>query len=45
MMREVKEREGIPLNTQVIFAMRDWLEKKGYELKADRRRAPTRSRS
>ena len=28
-MRQVKEREGIPLTKQLDFALRDWLNKKG----------------
>lgn len=41
-MRSVKEREGIPMAAQVDFAVRDWLKRRGLEIKATPRRAQTR---
>jgi hypothetical protein len=44
-MREVKTREGIPIAVQVDFAVREWLERRGPTVKADRKRVDTRKRS
>jgi hypothetical protein len=29
-LRAIKAREGIPVTTQIEFAIRDWLKKKGH---------------
>lgn len=44
-MRRVKETEGIPVTTQIEFAVRDWLTRRGTLAKTDRKRAATRKRS
>ena len=45
-LREIKEREGVPLATQVNFALREWLQKRGVVLKKpERKRGATRKRS
>lgn len=44
-MRELKEREGIPVTTQIEMAVREWLKSRGIIVKAPRKRAATRSRS
>jgi hypothetical protein len=44
-MRQVKERDGIPISRQLDFALRDWLRKKGAMPKAARRRAVTRRKA
>lgn len=44
-MRRVKEAEGIPVTTQIEFAVRDWLTRRGTLAKTDRKRAATRKRS
>jgi hypothetical protein len=46
-MRRVKEAEGIPVTTQIEFAVRDWLRHRGtvVEKKTDRKRGATRKRS
>jgi hypothetical protein len=44
-MRRVKEAEGIPVTTQIEFAVRDWLRNRGVIVKSDRKRAATRKRS
>ena len=43
-MRQVKEREGIPVTTQVEMAVRDWLKKRGTVVKSTRTAAATRKR-
>jgi hypothetical protein len=43
-MRDLKEREGIPVTTQIEMAVRDWLAKRGVSLKTERKRAATRKR-
>jgi hypothetical protein len=43
-MRDLKEREGIPVTTQIEMAVRDWLKARGVVVKADRKRAVTRKR-
>ena len=44
-MRSVKEREGIPMAAQVDFAVRDWLKRRGLEIKTERKRVAARPRS
>jgi hypothetical protein len=41
-MRELKDREGIPMAAQVDFALREWLEKRGLRVKTQGKRAVTR---
>lgn len=41
-MRAVKEKDGIPVTTQIEMAVRDWLTKRGRIAKATPRRASTR---
>jgi hypothetical protein len=44
-MRSLKDREGVPVTTQIEMAVRQWLKSKGIVVKkADRRRAQTRKR-
>jgi hypothetical protein len=38
-MREVKATEGIPVTTQIEFAVREWLTKRGAIAKTERKRA------
>jgi hypothetical protein len=44
-MRRVKEKEGIPVTTQLEMAAREWLKKRGVIVKPEHRRADTRKRS
>jgi hypothetical protein len=44
-LREIRAKEGIPVTTQIEFAIRDWLKKKGATVKAHGKRAATRKRS
>jgi hypothetical protein len=44
-LREIRAKEGIPVTTQIEFAIRDWLKKKGIHAKAQGKRAGTRKRS
>jgi hypothetical protein len=44
-LRRIRETEGIPVAVQIDFAVRDWLKKKGVHMKAERKRAGTRTRS
>ena len=44
-LREIKAVERLPISAQVDLALEAWLEKKGYRVKADRKRAATRKRS
>jgi hypothetical protein len=44
-LREIRAEEGIPVTTQIEFAIRDWLKKKGAPVKAQGKRAVTRRRS
>jgi hypothetical protein len=44
-LREIREREGIPVTTQIEFAIRDWLKKKGARVKPANRRAETRRKA
>jgi hypothetical protein len=43
-LRAVKANEGIPVAVQIDFAVREWLAKKGVELKTPRKQADTRKR-
>lgn len=44
-MRGVRDREGIPVTTQIEMAVREWLRKRGIVVqKAERKRAATRRR-
>jgi hypothetical protein len=43
-MRGIREREGIPVTTQLEMAVRDWLTKRGTNAKSGRKRAVTRKR-
>ena len=43
-MSSVREREGIPVTTQLEMAVRDWLTKRGTIAKAGRKRPVTRKR-
>jgi hypothetical protein len=43
-LREVWERDGVPVPEQVRRAIRTWLESKGVMKKAGRKRADTRKR-
>jgi hypothetical protein len=38
-MRAVKAKEGIPVAVQIDFAVRDWLKRKGFAIKPERKRA------
>jgi hypothetical protein len=40
-----QSQEGIPVTTQIEFAIRDWLKKKGATVKTQSKRAGTRKRS
>jgi hypothetical protein len=45
-LREVKERDGIPVSEQVRRALRAWLDSKGIQQqKTAPRRAPTRRKA
>jgi hypothetical protein len=44
-LREVRAKEGIPVTTQIEFAIRDWLEKKRIRAKAQGKRAVRHRRS
>lgn len=42
-MRDVKDRKGIPVTTQIEMAVREWLKKEhGLVVKAPSRRSPKR---
>lgn len=41
-MRQVKDRDGIPIAVQVDFAVREWLQRRGTKVKAQGKRAVTR---
>ena len=43
-LQTVKEREGVPVSEQVRRAIQAWLESKGVNVKAERKRAGTRKR-
>ena len=38
-LRAIKAREGIPVTTQIEFAIREWLKKKGTRVEAPSRRS------
>ena len=42
-LRQIKERDGVPVSEQVRRALAAWLNSKGV-MKAGRKRAPTRKR-
>lgn len=45
-MRAVRDRDGIPVTTQIEMAVREWLKKRGIVAKkSERKRAGTRARS
>jgi len=44
-LRQVKDRDGIPMSVQVHRALLAWLDAKGASVKTDRRRATPRKRS
>ena len=44
-LRQVKDRDGIPMSVQVHRALVAWLTSKGVILEAERKRAGTRKRS
>jgi len=44
-LRQIKERDGIPVSEQVRRALKAWLESRGVQAKADRRRVGARKRS
>jgi hypothetical protein len=43
-LRQIQERDGVPVPEQVRRAIRTWVEQRGVAAKADRRRAVTRKR-
>ena len=43
-LRAIRTREGIPVTTQIEFAIRDWLKKKGVAT-SERKRPASRKRS
>lgn len=45
-MREVKERDGVPISVQIDRAVREWLRARGVEVKkkAERKRVTARRR-
>jgi hypothetical protein len=43
-MREVKDKEGIPVAVQIDKAVRAWLTKRGITIETERKRAATRKR-
>ena len=44
-MRDLKDRDGIPMAVQVDKALREWLERRGLKVKTERPRASIRKRS
>lgn len=44
-LQAIKDREGIPLTTQVRMALRAWIDLKGRDQKTARTRAATRTRA
>lgn len=44
-MRNVRDKDGIPVTTQIEMAVREWLVKRGALGKAARKRAVTRKRA
>ena len=43
-MKECKHREGVPMSVQIELGVTDWLEKKGYKVKTERKRMKIRRR-
>jgi hypothetical protein len=43
-MRQVKDRDGVPVTTQVEMAVRAWLTKRGVHVTSARKRPATRKR-
>jgi len=44
-MRDLKDREGVPVTTQIEMAVREWLKKRGVVVpKAERKRVGPRKR-
>ncbi len=43
-MREIRDAEGLPVTTQVELAVREWLKKRGYIVKTERKRVGARKR-
>jgi len=44
-MRQLRDKEGIPVTSQIEIAVREWLIKRGALNKAARKRAVTRRRA
>jgi hypothetical protein len=44
-LQAIKVRDGVPISEQVRRALRDWIESKGVNVKAERKRAATRKRA
>ena len=44
-MRQVRDKDGIPVTTQIEMAVREWLTTRGALPKAARKRAATRKRA
>jgi hypothetical protein len=44
-LREIKERDGLPIAEQVRRAIRGWVADRGVKLKSDRTRVTARKRS
>jgi hypothetical protein len=44
-LRQVKERDGIPMSVQVHRALVAWLDSRGVTARTERKRAATRKRS
>lgn len=44
-MRQVRDKEGIPVTSQIEISVREWLTKRGALDKAARKRAATRRRA
>jgi hypothetical protein len=44
-MELLRDRDGVPFSQQIRRALRDWLEKKGVNVKAGRKRVSARKRS
>lgn len=44
-LQAIRERDGVPVSEQVRRALKKWIEEKGVEIKADRKRVAPRKRS
>lgn len=44
-LRAIRERDGVPVSEQVRRALLAWIESKGMAVRAERKRASTRTRS